>query len=211
MSLFQEQFTIVEEIAARTNEPGGVFFLKISSVVTISGSELTLELSGIRDCGGIRERLEVLERNLLASSILARLFGFVGYKLWRWWLAVLEMRRWSASSTEPTIPGFGTPRENTVRIKFSRSCTAFTQRMIESKGRHKTIICPYVTDFSRKRTSSPCFSQRLHTAQFRVAKRSGCFHISTLSLPCLSKKPRYLCFANAHKRGAIGLTALMPV
>jgi len=49
-------------MGARDKDLGSVTFLGGSMVEVVSSArELMLELSGMRDCGGVRERLESLE------------------------------------------------------------------------------------------------------------------------------------------------------
>jgi hypothetical protein len=57
-------------MGARKKESDRVTFMGGSKLAV--DVELALELSGMRDCGGVRERLDALEReSSLATSILA--------------------------------------------------------------------------------------------------------------------------------------------
>jgi hypothetical protein len=75
--------TIVEETGARKTESGRTTLS--GSVMGVAAMELALELSGMRDCGGVSDRLESLdslaerESTSMLSSILAVLMGL----LWR--------------------------------------------------------------------------------------------------------------------------------
>lgn len=66
-----EVLTIVAGMDARKNDSGRVVFWKGSSPrIDEVLVKLALELSGMRDCGGVRESLDSLDRELV-TSILA--------------------------------------------------------------------------------------------------------------------------------------------
>ena len=63
-----ELLAIAEKMGARETDSERVMVLN-GSVGRVASRLLALELSGIRDCGGVRERLDSLERESFAASM----------------------------------------------------------------------------------------------------------------------------------------------
>ena len=79
----EELITIVDGMGARKKESGRVTFMGGSKAAV--DVELTLELSGMRDCGGVRERLDALELEPSTAreiSILAVWWSICGVSGW---------------------------------------------------------------------------------------------------------------------------------